>query len=195
MRLPNRTRHFADAGALWLLEWIETLPPFARPIANGGLLVVILVLIRGIIVLPLLCFYLLFLSHAPLVELVLTTQAIGLAILGGALSGLSYSAIGRHLTSLGRPGRYAAGIATIAPYIFACLIIERLLTHERVFARLETFDWALAGGLSVLFGVVMGEFWFGNDVPPSPREEGRTVLKLLGGGAILFLLAWWYASP
>ena len=73
MHMPRnrRKRHLADAGAVLLFDWVQTLPPFAQPIANGALVVVFVVLVRGLIVLPLFMLYLLFVSHAPLAELTL----------------------------------------------------------------------------------------------------------------------------
>ena len=190
----RRKRHLADAGAVLLFDWVQTLPAFAQPIANGALVVVFVVLVRGLIVLPLFMLYLLFVSHAPLAELTLAAQVIGLGIFGGSLSGLSYSVLGRQLCGMGRLGRYAAGITTILPYMAVGVLTSRLASHQPVFAPFQSVDWIVMGCLSLLFGVFIGEFWFGEDRPLAPHDQKRTIVRLLGVGAVLIVLAIWYAS-
>lgn len=93
-----------------LAEWIESLPEFCRPVATGAGFILILILARGGgIVMPLIFAVLVIASAHPLHDLVLGLLVIGLAILGGGLSGLAYSIAGRWLRPIPRVGPYLAG--------------------------------------------------------------------------------------
>ena len=191
----ERLRESLQPSALErLTDRIDALPDSTRPIAYGAALLVLMIGGRRIIVLPLFAFYLVFKSHSVLADLETFAIAICLAILGGALSGLSYSLLGRHVVNRGSLGRYVAGITTVFPYMVMVDVIDRVAKLSSDIGPLGMFDVYLVAGLSVLFGVPLFTLWFGNTAPPSPEQEQRRILKLLGGGVVLISLALWYAS-
>jgi hypothetical protein len=158
-----------DSLTTRLVARVDKLPEFVRPIVYGALLVLFAMSLRGaLFVVPIVVIYVLATSHTPLVDLALGASVVGLAVVGGAFAGLSYSALGRHLLRLGRFGRYLAGIATLAPYMFVLPFILRVADRRSVFAPLEEEDWVIVAFMSVFFGIVMGEFWFGDE---RPRES------------------------
>jgi hypothetical protein len=137
------------------------LPEFVRPIVYGALLVVFLMSLRGaLLVVPTVVLYVLTTSHTPLADLTLGASIVGLAVVGGAFAGLSYSSLGRPLRRLGRLGRYLAGITTIAPYVLVLLFTIHVADHKPLFAPFVEEDWVIFACMSVFFGIVIGASWF-----------------------------------
>ena len=137
------------------------MPEFVRPIVYGAFLVLFAMSLRGaLFVVPIVVIYVLATSHTPFADLMLGATVFGLAVVGGAFAGLSYSALGRHVRRLGRLGRYLAGITTIAPYMLVLLFIIRVADHKTLYAPLVEEDWVIFAFMSVFFGIVIGASWF-----------------------------------
>ncbi len=172
-----------------LAERIEALPDSTRPIVYGA--AVVLLWRGGFIFLPLIAVFVLFTSHTPLADLATGATGVGLLILGGALGGASYSLIGRHLLQWGRVGRYVAGITTVMPYLGMVMVVDRVLKLTPNNGPIAD-DLAFVAGMSVLFGIMMGEIWFGDNTPMTPERERRRIVKLLAVGAVLIVSLLWY---
>ncbi len=151
-------------GAEPVAAWIDSLSPTLRPAAYGALAIVLFMLMHGAwIVAPILVVYVLLTSHTRLATLGLGLSVIGLAMAGGALSGLAYGVLGRHIQRAFRGAWYLTGIVTIAPYMFLLPFISRIADHKPFFARLSGEDVGIAIGMALLFGAVMGASWFAPD--------------------------------
>jgi len=153
-------RLFDSAGfTVRLLEWIATLPAWLRPAVYGALLIVLFMGMRGAFVVgPILLVLLLLKSHAPLADLALILLCVGLAVVGGALSGLLYSLIGRWVARIPLLGPYLAGILTVVPYMAVVAVIVQLSDYKPLHA-LGKEDLVIAGIMSVIFGPFVG-YWF-----------------------------------
>ena len=151
---------------------IDALPPTIRPAAFGALLIVFFAMARGAwLVLPIALIYVLATSpHAW--DSIMTGVGIALlAMAGGALSGLAYGLIGRHVRTAVRGGYYAAGIVTLAPYMLVLSFIFRLSEGEPLWQRPSGSELAISGGMTLLFGLVLGRTWFGPDDESRPSER------------------------
>jgi hypothetical protein len=151
---------------------IDALPPTIRPAAFGALLIVFFAMARGAwLVLPIALIYVLATSANPW-ESIMTGVGIALlAMAGGALSGLAYGLIGRHVRTAVRGGYYLAEILTLAPYMFVLTFILRLSEGEPLWRRLNGGELAISGGMTLLFGLVLGRAWFGPDDESRPSER------------------------
>jgi hypothetical protein len=102
-----------------ITTWIDSLPDTLRPATYGALFIVLFMLMRGAwLVAPLAIIYVFVTSATPLSDIARGASVVGLAMVGGALSGLAYGLVGRHLRTAMPGGRYLTGIITIAPYMF-----------------------------------------------------------------------------
>jgi hypothetical protein len=147
---------------------VDTLPPSIRPAVFGALLIVLFAMARGAwLVLPLALIYLFATSTHPWTSLMTGVVIAVLAMAGGALSGLAYGLVGRHLRTAVRGGYYLTGILTLAPYMFVLTLILRLSKGESLWHRLSGTELAMSGILTLIFGLVLGRAWFG------PSDEGQ----------------------
>lgn len=144
-----------------LARWIDSFPDAIRPAVYGALFIVLFMLARGAwIIAPIAIVYVLLTSDTPLVTLGHGVAVIGLAMTGGALSGLAYGLVGRRLQRAFRGGWYLTGIITIAPYMFVLTYVIRLADHKPLLAPLTGLDLGVSLVMAVLFGLVMGASWF-----------------------------------
>ena len=138
---------------------IDALPEFWRPAAYGAGIVLMWMGMRGaLFVLPIAVVYVLITSQTPIADLGKGAIVVGLAMLGGALSGLAYGAIGRQLLKFRPLGRYLAGTITLAPYMFVLIYIIDFTKGVSLLHRPSTEDLVVAGLMAVFFGAVMGRF-------------------------------------
>jgi hypothetical protein len=150
-----------DSLTARLMARVDELPEFARPIVYGALVVLFAMSLRGaLFIVPIVVIYVLATSHTPLADLTLGASVAGLAVIGGAFAGLSYSLLGRYVRRFGLLGRYFAGITTIAPYILVLIFIIRVADHKALYAPLIEEDWVIFAFMSVFFGIVIGASWF-----------------------------------
>ena len=151
---------------------IDALPPTIRPAVFGALLIVFFAMARGAwLVLPLAVIYLFATSTHPWASLMTGVGIAVLAMAGGALSGLAYGLVGRHVRTAVRGGYYVTGIVTLAPYMFLVPFILRLGEGEPLWHRPSGAELAASGGMTLLFGLVLGRAWFGPDDEANPTEQ------------------------
>jgi len=144
-----------------LATWIESLPDTIRPAVYGALFIVMFMLMRGAwIVAPIAIVFVFVTSDSPWRTLAHGAAVVGLAMLGGAVSGLAYGTIGRHLQRAFTGGRYVTGVVTIAPYMFILPYIIRLADGKPLLAPLTGEDIGISAAMSIGFGLVMGHSWF-----------------------------------
>ena len=88
--------------------------------------------------------------------------AVLVAGLGGAAGGLVYVFVGVPLRSLPWIGRYVAGIITVAAYLGSVLVmIEYVAPGEGLSIHDPASRYAFVI-CAVLFGIAIGQFWFGD---------------------------------
>lgn len=151
---------------------IDALPPTIRPAVFGALLIVFFAMSRGaLLILPIALIYVLSTGTHPWAS-IMSGLGIGLlAMAGGAVSGLAYGVIGRRVRTAVRGGCYVSGIVTLAPYMFVLPFIVRLSEGEPLWHRLSGSELAMSGGLTLLFGLVLGRSWFGADDESGPGDR------------------------
>ena len=143
---------------------IDALPPTIRPAVFGALLIVFFAMARGAwLVLPIALIYLFATSPHPWASFMTGVGVVLLAMAGGGLSGLAYGLVGRHVRTAVRRGYYVTGVLTLAPYMFVLPFILRLSEGQPFWHRLSAAEVAMSGGLTLLFGLVLGRAWFGPD--------------------------------
>lgn len=139
---------------------IDDLPPTVRPAAFGASIVLMFAMARGAwIVVPVAVIYVLATSPDPWAWLMTGVGISVLAIAGGALSGLAYGLVGRHVRSAFRGGCYLAGLVTLAPYMFLVPYILRLADGVPFWHRPRGGELAISGIMTLLFGLVLGRAW------------------------------------
>lgn len=144
--------------------WVDALPPSIRPAAHGALLIVLFMLMRGAwLIVPIAIVAVFFTSSTPFATLGRGATLVLLALGGGALSGLAYGLVGRHVQHAFRGARYLTGIVTIAPYMFVLVYIIRLADNKPVLAPWTRDDLIVMVAMTLFFGIVMGATWFSPD--------------------------------
>ncbi|HJU66700.1 MAG TPA: hypothetical protein VJ650_00530 [Gemmatimonadaceae bacterium] len=140
-------------GWVRLFEWVERLPPVARPAALGAALLASLVLIRVIFSFP---------------RLIKTPDALagaGLAIVAaasaGAVGGFAYSLTRPTFKRLGRPGDYLTGIVCVFAYMGSLILAAPWAFGESIVE--DRAGWVIMAIVSVVFGLVIGHTWFRSD--------------------------------
>jgi len=150
---------------------IDALPEFWRPAAYGAGIVIMWMGMRGaLFALPIVAVYVFITSQTPFADLGKGILVVVLAMLGGALSGLAYSAVGRPLRQFGPIGGYLAGVITLAPYMFVLIYILDFIKGVSLLHRPSREDLVIAPLMAVIFGTVMGRSWFGD----AKTREGRS---------------------
>ena len=151
---------------------IDALPPTIRPAAFGAVLIVCFAMARGAwLVLPVALVYVLATSPHPWQSVMTGVGLAALTMAGGALSGLAYGLVGRHVRTAVRGGCYVAGIVTLAPYMFMLSFIFRLSEGEPLWRPLSGAELGMSGFMTLLFGLVLGRAWFGTDDEGQPGER------------------------
>ena len=136
---------------------IKTLPEFFQPIAYGAAIILVFMgTRRALVILPIAVIYVLATSSTPLADLEMGAGFLLVAILAGALSGLSYSLLGKYLRRLGTVGPYLAGIVTVAPYLLVLFHLDTDSKSHTLFQSMDVWDYSFVALLSVLFGSIIG---------------------------------------
>jgi hypothetical protein len=136
---------------------IKTLPEFFQPIAYGAAIILVFMGARGaLIIVPIAVIYVLATSSTPLADLEMGIGILLFAIVAGALSGLSYSLLGKYLRRLGTVGPYLAGIVTVAPYLLVLFHLNTDSKSHTLFQTMDVWDYGFVALLSVLFGSIIG---------------------------------------
>ena len=144
-----------------IAAWIETLSPTLRPVAYGAFLVVLFMIKRGaVIIVPIAAIYVLITSATPLLDFGRGIAVAGLAVLGGAVSGLAYGLVGRHVKAAFGGGRYVAGIVTSWPYMLFAEYVVHLLDREPVWRVPTRLDWGTSAVMALFFGPMIGHVLF-----------------------------------
>jgi hypothetical protein len=144
-------------------DWIDSLPEFWRPVVYGAGFVVLWMGMRGaIFFVPIALVYVFVTSQTPVADISKGVIVVALAMLGGALSGLTYSVIGRPLRRRGAFGRYLAGMVTLAPYMFLLGYILDFTKGQTLFRRPSRENVIISVLMALFFGIVMGRSWFAN---------------------------------
>jgi hypothetical protein len=132
-------------------DWLDRLPPWARPAAIGAAILAAMTLPGAAI--------------GALVQgidepsmIVILPFAVLMASGAGAVGGLVYSFLGRPLRKIGRVGDYPAGIVSVLGYMGAIAIVSELLFHEPIIEGSSGLIIFLV--VSVFFGLLVGHWWF-----------------------------------
>jgi hypothetical protein len=138
---------------------INSLPEFFRPIAYGAVIILVFMGARGaLFIIPIAIVYVAVTSSSPLSDLEKGASFLLLAVLGGALSGLSYSLLGKHVRRLGTVGAYLAGIVTITPYMWV-LIHLGLNNNDPLLHHIDLVDYGFVAVMSIIFGSMLGHLF------------------------------------
>jgi hypothetical protein len=173
------------------MDWVESLPEFWQPVANGALFIFLLIGARVVWLIPILIGVVLF-SHltfhvGDLKELAL----LPLAIAAGGLSGLSYS-IGRRIVSGTRTGAYAAGFIAGVPYTVFLILASRWHERQPILARFDGFDWSMIFvGCLITTMIIEGP----SVTEISGMREVRRIAILIAAGVVLFFVVWAMTYP
>ena len=136
---------------------INSLPEFFRPIAYGAAVILVFMGTRGaLFIIPIAVVYVLVTSSSPMTDLAKGAGFILLAVVGGALSGLSYSLIGKYVRRLGATGAYLAGIITIAPYLWVLFHLGLDKKDDALLHHMDFVDYIFVVIMSVIFGSMVG---------------------------------------
>jgi hypothetical protein len=173
------------------LEWVDSLPEFWQPVANGALFIFLLIGERAVWLIPLAVVLLLF-SHLTFRAGDLKALALlPMAIVAGGVSGFFYS-VGRRVVGGDRIGAYAGAFIAGVPYTVFLLLASRWLDHQSILARFDGFDWGMifiGCGMStvILEGPSVTEI--------SGAREVRRVGILIAAGIVLFFVVWAMTYP
>ena len=167
MKLLSRRR------AARIDAWVATLPPTIRPAAIGVALPLGIMVGRGALFLgPLVIVAVFATSHTPWSDLARGAGVVGFAALGAALSGLAYGLVGRRLQNAFTAGKYFTGVITIAPYMAAIDGAVRLINRTPLWSPLTLADLAVIVGMTLLYGPMIGHFWF--RAPSADKVRSRS---------------------
>ncbi len=138
------------------IQWTERLASWVRPGVYGALFVWLLMLARGgLVLIPVLLAYLAFKKPHDVLGVAVAIFAI--VPMAGFLGGMAYGATGLVTIRLGRAGRIMQFIAAAWVY---CAILMLVIIPWLDKTALEGiplwFSWALATGMGILFGAVLG---------------------------------------
>ena len=148
-------------GLLRLFEWVERVPPIARPAAVGAALLAALVLLRVLFALPRLI-------NAPR-ELAGAGFAVIAAAAAGAIGGFAYSLTRPALKRLGRPGDYLTGIICVFAYAGSLALAAPFAFGEAIVE--DRAGWVIMAIVSIIFGLVIGHTWFRSEPAASPGSS------------------------
>jgi transcriptional regulator with XRE-family HTH domain len=144
--MPARFRLLGSLGNL-----VEHVPPFFRPPLVGALILGGIVAVRVVFAVP-------SLLRTP-AEFLGALAALVAAAGAGAVGGVVYSVVRPPLRHLGRAGDYITGVASVAGYMGALIVVAPVAFGESLAEGVEA--WIIWGITSLLFGLVVGHWWFG----------------------------------
>jgi transcriptional regulator with XRE-family HTH domain len=153
---PPRSAFVTVLGKLG--DTIGRLPPWARPVAWGGLILGAWSVVRGVLAIPAI-------ARDPS-RIGAAFGAIGVAVGAGAIAGLTYSLIGRPLRRVRILGPYLAGIAATVGYMGALATASLFTDNPMVQNRSEL---AAMGMFGVVGGIVVGFLFFRR--PPAETRD------------------------
>lgn len=185
--------------AFRIMEWVDDLPEFWKPVAFGALFIIAYaIMFGGVITIPIIAAVICFRSATPLAELARLAAILLLAVVGGGLSGLSYTLVGRSLRRVPWIGPFVAGMATAIPYSVLLVLIGRTGEHQPVFAPFGLDDYILLGIVSLLAGGLLGSSTFGPerfDEEITGKRETRRIAVIIACGAVAFFVIWAMCYP
>lgn len=193
------TRKFEDdkvpldlSVAFRISAWVDSLPKFWQPVAYGALLIFIFSGLRVLWAVPIVAAIALYTHESRHLGDARALALIPLAIVGGGLSGLSYSLVGRRIASVSRIGPFAAGFVAAFPYIVLLLLSLRWIQRQAILARFDGGDWFM-----VLLGCTLGAYAIGapSMTKISGEPEVRRVGILIAAGIVLFFVVWAMTYP
>lgn len=164
--MPKQSRQLVDPISLAtrLEARINSLPEFWRPVAGGASIIVMFMAARGaVFLLPIALIYVLLTSSTPLADLRMGAGFLLIAILAGALSGLMYSLVGKHLRRFGVVGYYLSAIITVAPYMLIIIQLDADSKTTRFFHHADSWDYAFAAIASIVVGSLFGHAFYKRD--------------------------------
>lgn len=142
----------------WLTGWIHDLPDWLKPAAIGALVLALGAVSRVVFFLPR--------QFAQPNAILAAFGAVVLSAAGGALAGFAYSLVGSRLRDVPIFGPYLAGIFTVAAYTLAMFAIFWFAFPDMPPSDRDTFDLrnqeslVIWGGVTVFYGLLVGQFWF-----------------------------------
>lgn len=184
MSKPEKEKLRPDMTVVFrTMDWVDSLPDFWQPVANGAFFLFLLIGARAVWLIPLVVVLVLFNRLTFHVGDLKAFALLPLAIMAGGLSGLFYS-IGRLIVTGKRTGAYASAFIAGVPYIVFALLANRWLDHQPILARFDGFDWGLIFvGCMISTMVIEGP----SITQVSGAREVRRVGVLIAAGIVLFL--------
>jgi hypothetical protein len=142
---------------LRLLDAVDGLPEWLRPVAYGPLMVATWMTAKGVLVLgPPLVALALWKSNDPVAMLVSGATALAVVFGASAVGGLAYSTLGRPINRASRLGWLPAGWITMSPYFFGLTLVVRTSHGIPLSAPFVPFEWLLVGITTLIFGTQIG---------------------------------------
>jgi hypothetical protein len=139
-----------------LARWCDRLPKWAQPPVHGALCLIALIGLRGgLIGIPLLVVLILLKSDHVSRDLLAGAGILGMALVGGAASGIAYAVTERWVRPIPMFGRSLAGIVTVAPYMAAVTLIAHASESPHWNDPLGGFDAFVFVVCSILFGLAI----------------------------------------
>ena len=140
-----------------VVERIESLPAWLRPVAYGPALLIMLMGARGaFIVGPVLVIVLLLRSDEPFHDLGVGAGLLVLLLSASAVGGLFYSVIGRWVRHVPLIGPWIAGMVSITPYMLSLVALLRVSERRPRFTHFESAELFSVVLCTVIFGGVVG---------------------------------------
>jgi hypothetical protein len=96
----------------------------------------------------------------PWSALLTAAEVLGLVTAGGALSGLGYGLVGRHLRDSFPGSSYLVGILTVAPYMCLMPYVMNVTDGVSLTRPIDMDSVVVCAVLTLVFGCAMGYGWF-----------------------------------
>jgi hypothetical protein len=142
---------------LRVLDSVERLPEWARPIAYGPLFIAGLMMAKGVLVVgPVLLVIVLLRSHQPAHDVRTGLVVLAIAFISSAIGGLFYTLFGRPLNRVFSLGWLIAGWLAFFPYVYGVVLILRMSRGEQVIGALAGAEWATVAIMTLIFGSQIG---------------------------------------
>lgn len=143
----------------WLRERVDCLPDWLRPVVYGASVHWVFLALKGkLVFVPVAVALVMGVSDTLLHGLGLALGLLGLPTLGGAVAGLTYSLVGRHLCEVPLVGCYLAGTVVTAPYLAAAFLFYRMTDHAPLMCAPSFPETAVWVFCSLILGGVVGQW-------------------------------------